>query len=63
MLIVLQKMLYQKHNLHILNFHVQMFFMKIQPFISSLWQERWNKEVGNKAHGIMPQIDEKYYSG
>ena len=25
MLIVLQKMLYQKHNLHILNFHVQMF--------------------------------------
>ena len=26
MLIVLQKMLYQKHNLHILNIHVQMFF-------------------------------------
>ena len=22
-------------------------FMKIQPFISSLWQERWDKEVGN----------------
>ena len=38
-------------------------FMKIQPFVSSLWQERWNKEVGNKLHGIMPQIDEKYYSG
>ena len=38
-------------------------FMKIQPFGSSLWQERWNKEVGNKLHGIMPQIDEKYYSG
>ena len=38
-------------------------FMKIQPFISSLWQERWNKEVGNKLHAIMPQIDEKYYSG
>ena len=38
-------------------------FIKIQPFISSLWQERWNKEVGNKLHAIMPQIDEKYYSG
>ena len=37
--------------------------MKIQPFISSLWQERWDKEVGNKLHAIMPQIDEKYYSG
>ena len=63
MLIVLQKMLYQKHNLHILNCHVQMFFMKIQPFVSSLWQEHWDKEVGNKLHAIMPQIDEKYYSG
>ena len=38
-------------------------FMKIQPFVSSLWQERWDKEVGNKLHTIMPQIDEKYYSG
>ena len=38
-------------------------FMKIQPFISSLCQERWDKEVGNKLHAIMPQIDEKYYSG
>ena len=38
-------------------------FMKIQPFVSSLWQERWDKEVGNKLHAIMPQIDEKYYSG
>ena len=38
-------------------------FMKIQPFISSLWQERWDKEVGNKLHAIMPQIDDKYYSG
>ena len=37
-------------------------FMKIQPFISSLWQERWDKEVANKLHAIMPQID-KYYSG
>ena len=27
--------------------------MKIQP----LWQERWDKEVGNKLHAIMPQID------
>ena len=38
-------------------------FIKIQPFISSLWQERWDKEVGNKLHAIMPQIDDKYYSG
>ena len=38
-------------------------FMKIQPFISSLWQERLDKEVDNKLHAIMPQIDEKYYSG
>ena len=38
-------------------------FMKIQPFILSLWQERWDKEVDNKLHAIMPQIDEKYYSG
>ena len=37
--------------------------LKIQPFISSLWQERWDKEVGNKLHAIMPQIDDKYYSG
>ena len=37
--------------------------MEIQPFISSLWQERWDKEVDNKLHAIMPQIDEKYYSG
>ena len=38
-------------------------FMKIQPFISSLWQERRDKEVGNKLHAIMPQINDKYYSG
>ena len=38
-------------------------FMKIQPFISSLWKERWDKEVNNKLHAIMPRIDEKYYSG
>ena len=40
-----------------------MFFMKIQPFVSSLWQERWDKEISNKLHAIMLQIDEKYYSG
>ena len=38
-------------------------FMKMQPFISSLWQEWWGKEVDNKLHTIMPQIDEKYHSG
>ena len=38
-------------------------FTKIQPFVSSLWQKRWDKEVGNKLHAIMPQIDDKYYSG
>ena len=37
-------------------------FIKIQPFVSSLWQKRWDKEVGNKLHAIMPQIDDKYYS-
>ena len=37
-------------------------FMKIQPFVSSLWQEGWDKEVDNKLHAIMPQIDEKDYS-
>ena len=34
--------------------------MKIKTFVSSLWQERWDKEVGNKLRAIMPQIDEKY---
>ena len=34
------------------------FFIKIPPFVSSLWQKRWDKEVGNKLHAIMPQIDE-----
>ena len=29
-------------------------FIKIQPFVSSLWQKRWDKEVGNKLHAIMP---------
>ena len=47
-------------NLQRLSLHV---FMKIQPFISSLWQKRWDKEVANKLHAIMPQIDDKYYSG
>ena len=30
-------------------------FIKIKPFVSSLWQKRWDKEVGNKLHAIMPQ--------
>ena len=38
-------------------------FIKIQPFVSSLWQKRWDKEVGNKLQAIMPQIDDKYYAG
>ena len=38
-------------------------FIKIQPFVSSLWPKRWDKEIGNKLHAIMPQIDDKYYSG
>ena len=38
-------------------------FIKIQPFVSSLWHKRWDKEVGNKLHAIIPQIDDKYYSG
>ena len=38
-------------------------FIKIQPFASSLWQKRWDKEVGSKLHAITPQIDDKYYSG
>ena len=38
-------------------------FIKIQPFVSTLRQKRWDKEVGNKLHDIMPQIDDKYYSG
>ena len=38
-------------------------FIKIQPFVTSMWQERFGKEVGKKLHAIMPQIDKKYYSG
>ena len=42
-------------------------FIQIQPFVSSLLQKRWDKEgnkyKGNKLHAIIPQIDEKYYSG
>ena len=62
MLIVLQIKLYQKHNLRILYCHVAV-FMEIQPFVSSLWQEQWDKEVHSKLHAIMSQIDDKYYSG
>ena len=63
MLIVQQRMLYQKHSLIILNYHVQTFLWKSSLLSLSLWQERWDKEVGNKLHVTMPQIDEKYYSG
>ena len=38
-------------------------FIKIQPFVTCMWQERLGKEVGKKLHAIMPQIDKKYYSG
>ena len=38
-------------------------FIKIKSFVSSLWQKRYDKEVGNKLHAIIPQIDDKYYSG
>ena len=37
-------------------------FMKIQPFVSSSWQERWDKEMGNKVHAFMLQINERYCS-
>ena len=47
----------------LLEFDKSFAFIKIQPFVSSLWQKRWDKEVGNKLHAIMPQIDDKYYSG
>ena len=36
-----------------------MLFYEDPAIFSSLWQERWNKEVDNKLHTIMPQIDEK----
>ena len=38
-------------------------FYENPAFYLILWQERWDKEVGNKLHAIMPQIDEKYSSG
>ena len=59
MLTVQQKMLYQKQE------RISMYkrFYEIQPSISSLWQERWDKEVDNKLHAIIPQFNEKYYSG
>ena len=62
MLIVLQKMLYQKLNLHILNSHVQMFLWR-----SSLLSHLCGRNGGIKRLvtncNIMPHIDEKYYSG
>ena len=39
------------------------FFSKIHSFVSSSWQERWDKEVNNKLHSIMPSVNESYYSG
>ena len=38
-------------------------FIKIQPFVSSLWQKRWDKEDGNKLHANMPQIDDEVLLG
>ena len=63
MLIVLQRMLYQKYNLTHFELPCTDVFINIQHFVSSLWQKRWDKEVGNKLHAIMSQIDDKYYSG
>ena len=37
--------------------------MKIQPLVSFLWHEQLDKGVGNKMHVIVPQVDDKYYSG
>ena len=34
--------------------------IKIQPFVSSLWQKRGDKEFGNKLHAYMPLFDDKY---
>ena len=59
MLIVQQKMLFQKHSLRNLNFHVQTFLWK-----SSLLSHLCGRNGGiRRLHAIMPQIDEKYYSG
>ena len=61
MLIVQQKMLYQKHSLRILNHHVQTFLWK-----SSLLSHLCGRNGGIRrlvTNCIMPQIDEKYYSG
>ena len=31
-------------------------FIKIQPFVSSLWQKRWDKEVGNNCTPSCPKL-------
>ena len=36
------------------------YLIKIQPFISSLFQERRDKVVGNKLHAIMPRIEMRH---
>ena len=33
-------------------FHIQI-SIQFQPFISTLWQKRWDKEVGKQLHAIM----------
>ena len=38
-------------------------FTKIHKLVSSLWQSRWDEQVNNKLHSIMPSINESYYSG
>ena len=63
MLIVQQKMLYQKHSLRILNFHVQTFLWKSSLLSHLCGRNGGIKRFGNKLHAIMPQIDDKYYSG
>ena len=60
MLIVQQKMLYQKHSLRILKFHVQTFLWK-SSLLSHLCGR--NGRIRRLVTNIMPQIDEKYYSG
>ena len=68
MLIVQQKMLYQKHSMRILNFHIQTFLWK-SSFLSHLCGRNGGirRLVTNSTPScpreIVPKIDEKYYSG
>ena len=63
MLIVQQKMLYQKHSLRILIFRVQMFLWKFSHLSRLCGRNGGINSGENKLHAIMPLIDEKYYSG